>query len=112
MRSPEAPKAPKEGLSLRDVGRGLSAAQVLMRTEMEMADMVKAARAMPITVQPEQVGDIISRVLGPIIDKEVHEEALTIIREHYDPSITMSIPQWVYVTRMIELGIIAGRAGS
>lgn len=128
---------PRSGHTLRDIGRELSQpkltpAQEQMRqdfvdraearrqemlrhghrTNAEIEAELRAARRVPITA-----GAAIDELIGNTIlahdaeAKEVQSVAHEIINEA-GTGLQLSMQQWAIVQRMIELGIIAGRAGS
>lgn len=110
MRSPEAPKAPKEGKSLRDIAVELSSphlnpAQVAMRHDMEMANMVKAAQAVPITAQPQTVLDVFDGMMGPQSpDARVAEVAHMLIEEH-GAELRLGLKEFAIVQRIVEAAV-------
>lgn len=134
-------KKPHSGHTLRDIGRdldkvntgsGLSPAQELMRqdfaaraearhqeilaqgtrTHAEVEAMMRAAQGEPVRVSgaiDELIGNAL--VAQDSEAKEVQATAWEIINEA-GTGLTLNMKQWAIVQRMIELGIIAGRAGS
>ncbi|QWS69729.1 hypothetical protein SEA_WILLIAMSTRONG_63 [Microbacterium phage WilliamStrong] len=87
--------------SLRDKALEIAANQKLMREEMEAG-----------VHKPQTLGSIVNDMMGiPNPDEDVRDEALRIINEA-GQGLRLSLQQWATVQRMIELGIVSGRAGS
>lgn len=87
---------------------GYTEEQIIMRRGMER----RAKRHVTSRDDLEPISHIIGMVMGDQgSDKDVTEEAMLLIREHGDP-LVLSIRQWATVQRLVELGIISGRAGS
>lgn len=62
--------------------------------------------------QPKRIGEVLGAVVGPqSVDKEVTEEAWAIINEHGE-GLVLNWQQWPIVQKLVEAGIISGRAGS
>jgi len=62
--------------------------------------------------QPITAGAVLDDLLGPVSeDEDVREEALMLIREHGD-GLVLNWQQWPIVQKLVELGIVSGRAGS
>ncbi|QOP65258.1 hypothetical protein SEA_ZAYULIV_62 [Microbacterium phage Zayuliv] len=63
--------------------------------------------------QPKTAGQVLQEEFGfnPDEDKELSEEALVIINEH-GKGLKLGLKQWAIVQRLVEHGIISGRAGS
>lgn len=84
-----------EAALMRD--HGYSEGMIIMRREMS---------------EPKALGDVLDDVVGvPSSDVEVTQEAWAIINEH-GGDIQLGFHQWAIVQRMIEEGILKGRAGS
>ncbi|QZE10350.1 hypothetical protein SEA_KATCHAN_62 [Microbacterium phage KatChan] len=80
-------------------------AQQVMRQEME-AGVHKRE-------DPAKLADVFEGEFGfdPEEDKAITEEALVIINEH-GKGLRLGLKQWAIVQRLVEHGIISGRAGS
>lgn len=63
--------------------------------------------------QPKKLNDVLKDEFGfdPEEDKALSEEALVIINEH-GKGLRLGLKQWAIVQRLVEHGIVSGRAGS
>lgn len=61
--------------------------------------------------EPAKLGNVLEEVVGMPTDEDVREEALMLIREHGD-GLVLNWQQWPIVQKLVELGIVSGRAGS
>lgn len=62
--------------------------------------------------QPKRVGQVLDDMIGvPSSDVEVTQEAWAIINEHGE-GLVLGFAQWAIVQRLVEHGIVSGRAGS
>jgi len=95
-------KHKKKRKALRDMSyQTTQHAQAVMRHEMERG-----------VHKPQPIGEVLTHELGPQnADEDVRDEALMLIHEHGD-GLHLSLGQWAIVQRLVEAGIISGRAGS
>lgn len=94
-------KLSKKGKSLRDMAyETQTASNVIMRQDMERG-----------LHKPQKLDSVLAEELGTCGDPEVAEEALLLIHEH-GAGLQLSLQQWAIVQRLVEAGIISGRAGS
>lgn len=87
-----------------------------MRREMEARTRFHASQLPKvINAQPGDtvtISTALDELMGPqSIDKEVAEEAWTIINEHGE-GLVLNWQQWPIVQKLVEQAIISGRAGS
>lgn len=95
-----------EASLLRD---GYSREQIIMRREMEARTRFHASQ----DEDPAKLANVLKDEFGfdPNEDKELTEEALVIINEH-GKGLRLGLKQWAIVQRLVEHGIVSGRAGS
>ncbi len=87
---------------------GYTEEQVLMRREMEAAVKVPAYQLKA----PVPVSETFAELMGEQgSDPEVTEEAYRIINEAGD-GLLLNLKGWAIVQKLVELGIVSGRAGS
>ncbi|WNM75109.1 hypothetical protein SEA_MORRIGAN_64 [Microbacterium phage Morrigan] len=60
---------------------------------------------------PTKLSDVLDEVVGMPMDEDVQAEAMLIISEHGE-GLVLNWQQWPIVTKLVEHGIISGRAGS
>lgn len=81
--------------------------------EQDMSHMTPEQQLMAREMsQPKVLGDVLDEVIGvPSSDVEVTQEAWAIINEHGE-GLVLGFAQWAIVQKLVEQGIISGRAGS
>lgn len=94
-------KHKKKARSLRDMAfETRQAAQTVMRRDMERG-----------VHKPQKLDSVLADELGTFGDPEIAEEALLLIHEH-GAGLQLSLGQWAIVQKLVEAGIVSGRAGS
>lgn len=78
----------------------LTPAQTIMRDEMGRG-----------VHKPQRLDSVLADELGTLGDPDVAEEALSLINE-LGTGLHLSLAQWAIVQRLVEAGIMSGRAGS
>lgn len=88
-------------------------AQQVMRQEMEQGvHKPQPTVAIKGEDRPLSIGAVFDEVIGvSASDVEVTQEAWAIINEHGE-GLVLNFQQWAIVQKLVEAGIVSGRAGS